>query len=76
MKLEMMLDDVRDDPERFLVDWGMELGDYIDEDALIREVIDTDGLGAVASYDGDVLETRVQDREISLNVPDIINNIK
>ena len=62
-KIEEMVDDVRSDPLYFLKNYGFEIADYIDEDELIKSVIDTDGFGMLASYDGNVEEVEVQGQD-------------
>ena len=56
--------EARDDPMMFLRDWGMEdrVSDFIDKDAFIQGVLDTDGRGnGLSSYDGDEGEFRYKD---------------
>ena len=48
--------EVRDDPMAHLQDWGMadRIGDFIDEDGFIDDVISSDGRGhTLSSYDGE-----------------------
>jgi hypothetical protein len=48
--------EVRDDPMAHLQDWGMadRIGDFIDEDGFIDDVISSDGRGhTLSTYDGD-----------------------
>mgnify|MGYP006091436663 CR=1 FL=1 len=51
--------EVRDDPMNALRDFGMEdrIGDFIDEDGFVDDVISSDGRGqSLSSYDGDEIE--------------------
>jgi hypothetical protein len=55
--------DVRDDPEEFLNEYGLEWDDYIDKDEFIQGVVDEDGYGhTLNSYDGSADETKVGDQ--------------
>ena len=52
--------DVRDDPEEFLNEYGLEWDDYIDKDEFIEGVVNEDGYGhTLNSYDGSADETKV-----------------
>ena len=53
--VESRKDEVRDDPWAHMQDWGMEdrIGDFINEDDFIDDVISADGRGhTLSSYDG------------------------
>lgn len=59
-KIEDLVDDVRDDPESYLDNLGMDISDFVDEDSLIEDVVDTDGYGHILnSYDGNADEIKV-----------------
>jgi DNA repair exonuclease SbcCD ATPase subunit len=61
-KVQELVDDVRSDPEYFMNDYGLNWADYVDKDAFIQDVIDTDGFGhTLNSYDGNADEVTVQD---------------
>lgn len=60
-KVEELLGDVRNDPEHFMGEFGLNWEDYIDRDEFIEGVIDADGYGIVNSYDGNYDEIRVND---------------
>jgi hypothetical protein len=55
--------DVRDDPEEFLNEYGLEWDDYIDKDEFIQGVVDEDGYGQTLNrYDGSADEVKVGDQ--------------
>jgi hypothetical protein len=52
-KVESLLDEKVYDPAGTIRDYGLDMKDFIDMDALIKDVIDTDGYGVtINSYDG------------------------
>jgi predicted nucleic acid-binding Zn-ribbon protein len=60
-KVEERLEDVRNDPEDFIKEWGLELNDFIDKDDFIQGVIDADGFGnTISSYDGNADEVDIE----------------
>ena len=62
-KVEELVSDVRQDPENFMNEFGLEWDRYIDKDAFIQGVIDTDGYGhTINRYDGNADEIYVQDK--------------
>jgi hypothetical protein len=62
-KIEELVSDVRQDPENFMNEFGLEWDRYIDKDAFIQGVIDTDGYGhTINSYDGSADEIYVQEQ--------------
>ena len=60
-KVEDMVADVKNDPESFMNEFGLEWENYIDKDAFIEGVIESDGYGIVNSYDGNYDEEYVND---------------
>lgn len=61
-KVQDLVSDVRQDPEYFMQEFGLDWSEYIDKDEFIDAVIDTDGYGHTLNrYDGNVDEFRVQD---------------
>lgn len=59
-KLDELVDDVRDDPKQYLDNMGMDYNDFVDEESLISDVVDTDGYGHVLNnYDGNIDEVKV-----------------
>ena len=55
--------EVKDDPEEFLNEYGLEWDNYIDKDDFIEGVVDEDGYGpTLNSYDGSADETKVGDQ--------------
>jgi len=60
-KVNELVGDVRNDPEYFMEEFGLNWEDYIDKDDFIEGVISADGYGScVSSYDGDYHTERVQ----------------
>jgi hypothetical protein len=51
-KVYELVRDVRRDPLDYLKDYGFDIRDYIDEDALAQGLVDSDGWGVMNSYDG------------------------
>lgn len=51
-KVEELVRSVRRDPLDYLKDYGLDIRDYIDEDALAQGLVDSDGWGVMNSYDG------------------------
>ena len=63
-KVEEAVDDrvsyYRDNPMEFINELGLDLTNFIDQESLIEDVIDTDGLGnTLSSYDGDEREVLI-----------------
>lgn len=59
-KIEDLVDDVRSNPQQYLDGMGMDYNDFIDEESLIEDVVDTDGYGHVLNhYDGNADEVKV-----------------
>jgi hypothetical protein len=55
--------EVRDDPEEFLNEYGLEWDNYIDKDDFIEGVVNEDGYGTTLNhYDGNVDEIKVGDQ--------------
>jgi len=62
-KVQELVSDVRQDPENFMNEFGLEWDRYIDKDAFIQGVIDTDGYGhTINRYDGNADEIYVQEQ--------------
>jgi HPt (histidine-containing phosphotransfer) domain-containing protein len=51
-KVAELVRDVRRDPLDYLKNYGFNIKDYIDEDALAQGLVDSDGWGVMNSYDG------------------------
>jgi hypothetical protein len=51
-KVYELVRDVRRDPLDYLKDYGYNITEYIDEDALAQGLVDSDGWGVMNSYDG------------------------
>ena len=58
-KVEELVSDATDDPESFISEHGLNWDEFIDKDAFIRGVVDTDGYGVVNGYDGNMDEVEV-----------------
>lgn len=52
-KVDEMVEDVMNDPLDKLKEWGMDIKEWVDVDALAQGVVDSDGYGIMSSYDGD-----------------------
>jgi hypothetical protein len=62
-KVQSLVSDVRDDPEWFMNDFGLDWEHYIDKDEFIQAVIDTDGYGhTINTYDGSADEIYVNNQ--------------
>ena len=58
--IEAMVSDVKYDPLGFLKDHDIEVENYIDREALVKGIIESDGRGGgLASYDGEEHEQEV-----------------
>jgi HPt (histidine-containing phosphotransfer) domain-containing protein len=51
-KVAELVRDVRRDPLDYLKNYGLDIKEYIDEDALAQGLVDSDGWGVMNSYDG------------------------
>ena len=51
-KVEELVRWVKRDPMQYLNDYGMDVKEYIDEDALAQGLVDSDGWGVMNGYDG------------------------
>jgi hypothetical protein len=60
-KVEDLVKNVKNDPETFMSEFGLEWENYIDKDAFIEGVIEADGYGVVNGYDGNYDEEYVND---------------
>lgn len=59
-KVDEMLRDVKRNLIDYMKDWGMDIGQYIDKESAIDDVINTDGYGHILnSYDGNYEEVDV-----------------
>jgi len=65
-KIKEYLIDVRDNPQQYLIDYGLTenddlLLDFIDKESVIEDAVDMDGVGHnISHYDGVTYETRVE----------------
>lgn len=50
--VESLVRDVRRDPIQYLNDYGLDVSEYVDKDALAQGLVDSDGWGIMNSYDG------------------------
>ena len=61
-KVEEMVRDVRRNPTRYMDEFDMDIEYYIDKNAIIEDVINSDGPGAIlGSYDGDYDTEKIND---------------
>jgi DNA repair exonuclease SbcCD ATPase subunit len=51
-KVDELVRWVKRNPLEYLTDYGMDIKEYIDEDALAQGLVDSDGWGVMNSYDG------------------------
>lgn len=51
-KIEELVDQALRDPISWLKDFGYSLKDFVDEDEMVKNIFDTDGLETLAHYDG------------------------
>jgi hypothetical protein len=51
-KVDELVRDVKRDPLDYLKNYGFDIKNYIDEDALAQGLVDSDGWGVMNSYDG------------------------
>jgi predicted nucleic acid-binding Zn-ribbon protein len=51
-KVNELVRDVRRDPLDYLKNYGLDIKEYIDEEALAQGLVDSDGWGVMNSYDG------------------------
>jgi hypothetical protein len=51
-KVAELVRDVRRDPLDYLKNYGLPIKEYIDEDALVQGLVDSDGWGVMNGYDG------------------------
>jgi hypothetical protein len=61
-KVDDLLDDVKRNVQHYMNEFGLNYEDYIDKDEFIAGLIDSDGYGMVASYDGEVSEYYIKDK--------------
>ena len=60
-KVNDMLEDVKYDYRAKLDEFGMDVSEYVDKDALAQAFVDTDGIGIMNGYDGTYETTYVND---------------
>jgi len=60
-KVDDFLDDVKYDYRAKLDEFGMDISDYVDKDALAQAYVDSDGIGIMNGYDGTYETTYVND---------------
>ena len=51
-KVAELVRDVRRDPLDYIKNYGLNIKDYVDEDALAQGLVDSDGYGIMNGYDG------------------------
>jgi hypothetical protein len=62
-KVEGMLDDVERNPVYYIKEYGANIKDFVDGDALAQGLVDTDGWGIMNSYDSQYDEVTVAGRD-------------
>lgn len=62
-KVEGMLDDVERNPVHYIKEYGANIKDFVDGDALAQGLVDTDGWGIMNNYDGQYDEVTVSGRD-------------
>jgi predicted nuclease with TOPRIM domain len=60
-KVDDFLDDVKNDYAAKLDEFGMDISDYVDKDALAQAYVDSDGIGIMNGYDNTYETTYVND---------------
>jgi len=60
-KVDDLVSDVSSNVQYYMEEYGLNWEDYIDKDAFIQGVIDSDGYGIVNGYDGNASEIYVKD---------------
>ena len=60
-KVDDLLDDVKYDYRAKLDEFGMDVSEYVDKDALAQAYVDSDGIGIMNGYDGTYETTYVND---------------
>lgn len=61
--LESRLNDVEDSPIYYIKEYGADIKNFIDEDALAQGLVDSDGWGVMNGYDGDYEEVTVNGQD-------------
>ena len=61
--LESRLNDVEDSPIYYIKEYGADIKNFIDEDALAKGLVDSDGWGIMNGYDGDYEEVTVNGQD-------------
>jgi len=51
-KVDEMVEDVMRDPVDKLKEWGMEIKEWVDTDAMAQGIVHSDGYGIMSGYDG------------------------
>ena len=51
-KVDDLVDDVMRDPLEKLKEWGMDIKEFVDTDALAQGLVDSDGYAIMSNYDG------------------------
>ena len=59
--IDSRVEEVKNDVEGFMNEWGLEWNEYIDKDAFIKAVVDEDGYGTTLNgYDGSADEINIE----------------
>ncbi len=65
-KIDDLVHDATRDPKSFLLNYGFDLKDYIDKDALIEGVISEDGYGTLSPWDGTEYQETIENITYSI----------
>jgi DNA repair exonuclease SbcCD ATPase subunit len=65
-KIDDLVSDYVNNPLSFIREFGYEINDFIDIDELAKGIVDTDGVGVISSYDGNVDEETYLDTDYSI----------
>jgi len=62
-KVDYYVDEVKYDPRAKLDEFGMDIEDWIDKEALAQGFVDSDGYGIMSGYDGSYETTYIGDEQ-------------
>jgi hypothetical protein len=57
--VDELYNNYKDNPVKFLYDYGLPLKDYVDKRALAEEIFEHDGISLIRSYDGEANEIKI-----------------
>jgi len=62
--IDYQVEEARYDPQAFIVNYGLDMKNFVDLNSIVSEIIEYDGYGVMASYDGEVEDYRIQNELI------------